>query len=116
MRLYPATVRSLLLAIVMGIGVWLLDSGLESLTAQLLGYDVPVPPAMYPQSVSAAALLFVGMALGAPLGSVPAGDFFAWRVSVEDETAWYDSEPPHTLLQYDSGPLIWQATSIAPAG
>lgn len=47
--------------------------------------------------------------------SVPAGDFFAWRVSVEDETAWYDAEPPHTLLQYDSGPLIWQLTSSAPA-
>jgi hypothetical protein len=40
--------------------------------------------------------------------SVPAGDYLAWRVTVGEDTAWYDVDPPYTLLQYDSGPLIWQ--------
>lgn len=40
--------------------------------------------------------------------STPAGDYLAWRVTVGEDTAWYDVDPPHTLLQYDNGPLIWQ--------
>lgn len=68
LRLYPATLRSLGLAFVMGIGLWLLDSWLGAVAVALLGYDVPVPPGMYPQSIAAAALLFVGLGLGAPLG------------------------------------------------
>ena len=37
LRLYPATLRSLLLAFLIGVGVWLFDSWLGGLTALLLG-------------------------------------------------------------------------------
>ena len=33
----------------------------------------------------------------------PAGNFVAWRITVGDLTAWYDTLPPHTLLCYDNG-------------
>ena len=33
----------------------------------------------------------------------PAGNFVAWRVEAGDLTAWYDTQPPHTLLCYDNG-------------
>ena len=39
---------------------------------------------------------------GEPL-SVPAGNFIAWKVILDDETAWYDTQPPHVLLRYDNG-------------
>lgn len=68
LRLNPATLHSLLLAIVMGIGLWLLDTWLGAIMSLLLGYDVPVPPGIYPQNVAATMLLFAGLALGAPLG------------------------------------------------
>lgn len=45
---------------------------------------------------------------GAEPLTVPAGDYLAWRVTVGEDTAWYDVDKPHTLLQYDSGPIIWQ--------
>ncbi|MBE0410781.1 MAG: hypothetical protein IBX69_13740 [Anaerolineales bacterium] len=44
---------------------------------------------------------------GEPL-AVPAGNFISWRVTVgEDKTAWYDVEPPHTLLRYENGILSY---------
>ena len=40
---------------------------------------------------------------GAEPLATPAGNFIAWRVKVGDQTAWYDADIPHTLLQYDNG-------------
>jgi membrane protease YdiL (CAAX protease family) len=34
--------------------------------------------------------------------ATPAGNFIAWKVVVGDQTAWYDSNYPHTLLRYDN--------------
>lgn len=68
LRLTPATGRSLALAFFMGLGLWLLDSWLGAIMSFVLGYDVPVPPDMYPQNLPAAILLFVALGLGAPLG------------------------------------------------
>jgi membrane protease YdiL (CAAX protease family) len=40
---------------------------------------------------------------GEPL-AVPAGNFISWRVIVgQDNSAWYDVDPPFTLLRYDDG-------------
>ena len=41
--------------------------------------------------------------LGVEALVTPAGNFVAWRVEVGDLTAWYDTQPPHTLLSYDNG-------------
>lgn len=68
LRLHPAPAGQLALAFLMGVGLWLLDTWLGAVTGVLLGYDVPVPPGMYPQSAGAALLLFVALAVGAPLG------------------------------------------------
>ena len=44
---------------------------------------------------------------GEPLAT-PAGNFISWRVTVgEGRIAWYDAEPPHTLLRYDDGILTY---------
>jgi hypothetical protein len=45
---------------------------------------------------------FVFVAGSEPLGT-PVGNFIAWRVELGDETAWYDSAAPYTLLRYDNG-------------
>jgi membrane protease YdiL (CAAX protease family) len=40
--------------------------------------------------------------------TVPAGDFTAWRVEVVGEgVAWYDVQPPHTLLRYEGRVVSW---------
>jgi membrane protease YdiL (CAAX protease family) len=40
---------------------------------------------------------------GEPL-AVPAGNFISWRVIVgQDNSAWYEVDPPHRLLRYDDG-------------
>lgn len=44
--------------------------------------------------------------------AVPAGNFIAYRVTIGDETAWYDSDKPHTLLQYDNGMETYQLSEI----
>jgi uncharacterized protein len=44
---------------------------------------------------------------GEPL-AVPAGNFISWRVMVgQDKIAWYDVDPPFTLLRYDDGILSY---------
>ncbi len=43
---------------------------------------------------------------GEPLAT-PAGNFMAWRVAIGDQTAWYNVEAPHTLLQYDDGMVTY---------
>ena len=44
---------------------------------------------------------------GEPLAT-PAGNFISWRVTTgQNRIAWYDVEPPHTLLRYDDGILIY---------
>jgi hypothetical protein len=39
--------------------------------------------------------------------TTPAGRFTAWRVSVGEETAWYDVAAPHALVKYDDGFLVY---------
>jgi hypothetical protein len=34
--------------------------------------------------------------------STPAGNFITWKVTLGDQSAWYDSEPPHTLVRFDN--------------
>jgi len=40
---------------------------------------------------------------GEPLAT-PVGNYIAWRVEIGEQTAWYDVQAPHHLLQYDDGP------------
>lgn len=41
----------------------------------------------------------------------PAGNFIAWVVTVgENQTAWYDVEPPYTVVRYDIGYLSYLLT------
>lgn len=68
LRLHPARVSAVGLAFLMGLGVWLADSWLGGLTGILLGYDVPVPPGIYPQTAGAVLLLLLGFVAAAPLG------------------------------------------------
>jgi hypothetical protein len=35
--------------------------------------------------------------------ATPAGNFITWKVTLGDQTAWYDAEPPHTLVRFDNG-------------
>ncbi len=39
----------------------------------------------------------------------PAGNFITWRAMLldQEETAYYDIEAPHTLVQFDDGLLVW---------
>lgn len=48
---------------------------------------------------------------GEPIAT-PAGNYLAWRVEVGEQTAWYDVEPPHTLLRYDDGQSIYLLTGV----
>lgn len=66
-RLRPARPVLLLLAFLMGIGVWFLDAWLGAVTSAILGYDVPAPPGIYPQSLPALLLLAVAFVVAAPL-------------------------------------------------
>jgi hypothetical protein len=34
--------------------------------------------------------------------STPAGNFIAWKVTLGDQSAWYDVKAPYTLLRYDT--------------
>lgn len=74
-------------------------------------YDATlVYPQRYDQDLERSVLTTTDVAVivgGAEPLMVPAGDYLAWRVSVGEDTAWYDVDPPHKLLQYDSGPIIW---------
>jgi membrane protease YdiL (CAAX protease family) len=50
---------------------------------------------------------------GAEPIKAPAGTTIAWHVRVGDDiTAWYDVEPPHTLVALDNGIEVWVLTSI----
>src|SRR5690606_10269597 len=71
LRLHPAPASAIVLAFLMGIGVWFVDTLLGSVTALLFGYNVPTPPGIYPQTLGAALLLLLGSVVGAPLGEGP---------------------------------------------
>ena len=43
--------------------------------------------------------------------STPAGGFVAWRVTVGEETAWYDVQAPHTLVKYNLYGVTYLLTS-----
>ena len=49
---------------------------------------------------------------GAEPVATRAGNFIAWRVRVGNQTAWYDVNPPHTLVRYDDGVLSYRLTSV----
>lgn len=48
---------------------------------------------------------------------VPAGKFEAWRLEIHSgggtQKAWYGVDPPHTLLRYDNGQLVFE---LEPSG
>ncbi len=45
--------------------------------------------------------------------TVPAGEFTAWQVRLGGEfVAWYDIEPPYSLVRYEDGILIWELVSL----
>ena len=49
--------------------------------------------------------------------TVPAGTYQAWRVELDfgaaKQTAWYEVEAPHNLLQYDNGATIMRLVAAA---
>ncbi len=49
---------------------------------------------------------------GAEPLATPAGNFIAWKVILGNQTAWYDTRPPHTLLRYDDGIESYLLSSI----
>jgi len=48
---------------------------------------------------------------GEPLATA-AGNYMAWRVEIGEQTAWYDVQAPHHLLQYDDGTRVYTLTEI----
>jgi hypothetical protein len=50
-----------------GVGLWWLDSSLEVVAALVFGYTPPATPDTYPRSFGQAAVVFVALALAAPL-------------------------------------------------
>jgi membrane protease YdiL (CAAX protease family) len=43
----------------------------------------------------------------------PVGNFITWRVTLGvRQTAWYNAEPPHTLVRYDDGTVIYLLTEM----
>jgi len=43
----------------------------------------------------------------------PVGNFITWHVTLGiRQTAWYDKEPPHTLVRYDDGTVIYLLTGM----
>lgn len=56
-----------LLGIVIGAAVWFIDAWLSGVVVFLLGYEVPIPPDFYPQTVDGALLAFVALAVAAPI-------------------------------------------------
>jgi len=50
---------------------------------------------------------------GAEPLAVPAGNYIAWKVTLGEQTAWYDSQAPHTLLRYDDGQHSLRLASAA---
>lgn len=48
---------------------------------------------------------------GAEPLAVPAGNFIAWRVTLGQQTVWYDTDSPHTLLRYDDGIVSYRLIS-----
>ncbi len=44
--------------------------------------------------------------------NTPAGNYIAWKVTLGDQSAWYDVKAPHTLLRYDTGVVSYLLTSI----
>lgn len=49
---------------------------------------------------------------GAEPLATPAGNFIAWKVTLGNQTAWYDSQPPYTLLRYDDDMVSYLLTSV----
>lgn len=58
---------AIILAVIIGVGVWLLDVFLSNVMEFLLGYTVPTPPAMFPTTIGQAALLFIALAVVTPV-------------------------------------------------
>jgi membrane protease YdiL (CAAX protease family) len=46
--------------------------------------------------------------------AVPAGNYIAWRVTLGQQTAWYDADAPHTLLRYDDGIVSYRLSVRKP--
>jgi hypothetical protein len=43
----------------------------------------------------------------------PVGNFITWRVTLgARQTAWYNAEPPHTLVRYDDGIVVYLLTEM----
>jgi membrane protease YdiL (CAAX protease family) len=43
----------------------------------------------------------------------PSGIFVAWRVTLGDrQSAWYDAEPPHTLVRYEDGSVTYLLADV----
>lgn len=57
----------LLVSFLLGMGAWLLDSMIEILAIQITGYQIPAIPGMVPTNVLQAGLIFVGLAIAAPI-------------------------------------------------
>jgi len=57
----------LLVSFLLGMGAWLLDSMIEILAVQITGYQNPAIPGMVPTSVLQAVLIFLGLAIAAPI-------------------------------------------------
>ena len=58
----------ILWSLLLGAGLWLLDSWLGAVTSALLGYNVLAPAGSYPTTAGQAILIFVAFALAAPIG------------------------------------------------
>lgn len=55
------------LGLTAGIGLWLLDSAIDNFTVLLFGYTPPATPDTYPGSLAQAVLVFIALAMAAPL-------------------------------------------------
>ena len=57
----------LLVSFLLGMGAWMLDSMIEIFAVQITGYQIPTIPGMVPTNVLQAGLIFLGLAVAAPI-------------------------------------------------
>jgi membrane protease YdiL (CAAX protease family) len=68
LRLRWPSLRLGILSLVIGAGMWLVGVWLESAMAFVLGYSVGVPPEFFPTTLPNAVVLFIALAVSAPIG------------------------------------------------
>jgi uncharacterized protein len=82
----------------------------SSLASWSVVLGAPSRPSTNGPELGAGADAQILQVFGAEPVAVPAGNFIAWRVTLGQQTAWYDIDAPHILLRYDDGIVSYRLT------